>query len=61
MNDKEKKPGNPWTRNLIIWIGILLGLVLFVQMIGGGSKASTGCSRRSKLSRFACGCPLTYP
>jgi cell division protease FtsH len=31
----EKKPGNPWTRSLLIWVGILFGLVLFVQMIEG--------------------------
>src|SRR3954468_17769171 len=42
MNDKEKKPGNPWTKSLLIWAGVLLGLVLFVQMIDGGSRAATG-------------------
>jgi cell division protease FtsH len=42
MNDKEKKPGNPWTKSLLIWVGILFGLVLFVQLIDGGSRASTG-------------------
>ena len=31
----EKKPGNPWTRSLLIWVGVLFGLVLFVQMIDG--------------------------
>ncbi|MEO5774524.1 MAG: ATP-dependent zinc metalloprotease FtsH [Sphingomicrobium sp.] len=31
----EKKPGNPWTKSLLIWVGILFGLVLFVQMIDG--------------------------
>ena len=38
MNDKEKKPGNPWTKSLLIWVGVLFALVLFVQMIDGGSK-----------------------
>jgi len=38
----EKKPTNPWAKSLLIWVGILFGLVLFVQMIGGGSKAATG-------------------
>jgi cell division protease FtsH len=38
----EKKPANPWVKSLLIWVGILFGLVLFVQMIGGGSRASTG-------------------
>ncbi len=42
MNDKDKKPGSPWTRNLLIWVGILFALVLFVQMIDGGSRSSTG-------------------
>src|ERR1044072_8868808 len=42
MNDKEKKPGNPWTKSLLIWIGVLFALVLFVQMIDGGSRAATG-------------------
>ena len=44
MNDNEndKKPGNPWTRSLFIWIGILFALVLFVQMVGGGSRAAAG-------------------
>ena len=44
MDDKEKKPGNPWTKSLLIWVGILLALVLFVQMIGGGSRAPAGAS-----------------
>ena len=38
----EKKPANPWVKSLLIWVGILFGLVLFVQMIGGGSSAATG-------------------
>ena len=42
MNDKEKKPGNPWTKSLLIWIGVLFALVLFVQMIDGGSRTATG-------------------
>ena len=42
MNDKEKKPGNPWTKSLLIWVGILFGLVLFVQMIGGGPRSTAG-------------------
>ena len=42
MNDKEKKPGNPWTKSLLIWVGVLFALVLFVQMIDGGSRAPTG-------------------
>ena len=42
MDEKNKKPGNPWTKSLLIWVGILFALVLFVQMIDGGSRASTG-------------------
>ncbi len=38
----EKKPTNPWAKSLLIWVGILFGLVLFVQMIGGGSSATAG-------------------
>jgi cell division protease FtsH len=37
----EKKPTNPWTKSLLIWVAVLLGLVLFVQSIGGG-RATTG-------------------
>jgi cell division protease FtsH len=42
MNDKDKKPGNPWTKSLLIWVGVLFALVLFVQMIDGGSRAQAG-------------------
>ena len=42
MSDKEKKPGNPWTKSLLIWVGILFGLVLFVQLIDGGSRSTAG-------------------
>jgi len=37
----EKKPTNPWTKSLLIWMAVLLGLVLFVQSIGG-DRATTG-------------------
>jgi cell division protease FtsH len=42
MNDKDKKPGNPWTKSLLIWVGVLFALVLFVQMIDGGSRSAAG-------------------
>ncbi|HLO20579.1 MAG TPA: ATP-dependent metallopeptidase FtsH/Yme1/Tma family protein, partial [Sphingomicrobium sp.] len=42
MNDKEKKPGNPWTKSLLIWVGVLFALVLLVQMIDGGSRSANG-------------------
>ncbi|MEO5612179.1 MAG: ATP-dependent zinc metalloprotease FtsH [Sphingomicrobium sp.] len=35
----EKKPGNPWTKSLLIWVGVLFGLVLLVQMIEGPRAA----------------------
>jgi cell division protease FtsH len=38
----EKKPANPWVKSLLIWVAILFGLVLFVQMIGGSSRTATG-------------------
>ena len=37
----EKKP-NAWTKSLLIWVAVLFGLVLFVQMIDGGGRAATG-------------------
>src|SRR3954452_12731869 len=42
MSDKDKKPGNPWTKSLLIWVGVLFALVLFVQMIDGGSRTAAG-------------------
>ena len=39
MNDK--KP-NAWTKSLLIWVGVLFGLVLFVQMLDGGKASATG-------------------
>jgi len=35
----EKKPGNPWTRSLLIWLAVLFGLVLFVRAFDSGSAA----------------------
>jgi cell division protease FtsH len=40
MDNNEKKPTNPWTKSLFIWMGVLLLLVLFVQSIGGGRAAA---------------------
>jgi cell division protease FtsH len=40
-NNKDGQGGsNPWMKSLLIWAGILLGLVLFVQMIDGGRTAA---------------------
>jgi len=41
MDNNEKKPTNPWTKSLFIWMGVLLLLVLFVQSFGG-SRATAG-------------------
>ena len=38
----EKKPANAWTKSLLIWVGVLFGLVLFVQMIDGGARPAPG-------------------
>ena len=38
----EKKPGNPWTKSLLIWVAVIFGLVLFVQAFDGGSRAVAG-------------------
>ena len=42
MNENEKKPGNPWTKSLLIWAAILFGLIIFVQMIDGGTSTAAG-------------------
>jgi cell division protease FtsH len=47
----EKKPGNPWTRSLLIWVGILFGLVLFVQMIEGPRAAASQAIPYSEFVR----------
>ncbi|MGN6590363.1 MAG: ATP-dependent zinc metalloprotease FtsH, partial [Sphingomicrobium sp.] len=44
MNDKEKKPGNPWTKGLLMWGGAFLALFLIVEMMQGGSRAEAGKS-----------------
>src|SRR6187397_15173 len=39
----DKEPGgNPWMKSLLIWAGILLALVLFVQIFESGSSRSAG-------------------
>ncbi|HEX8642162.1 MAG TPA: ATP-dependent zinc metalloprotease FtsH [Allosphingosinicella sp.] len=40
-NGSDKEPsGNNWMKSLLIWAGVLLALVLFVQMMGGGATAA---------------------
>jgi len=36
----EKEPGNPWMKSLFIWAGILLALVVFVQLVDGGTRSA---------------------
>ena len=45
MNDEQEPKGNPLARNLMIWAGIMVALLLVVSIFsGGGSSASTGIS-----------------
>ncbi|MCY7339875.1 MAG: ATP-dependent metallopeptidase FtsH/Yme1/Tma family protein, partial [Sphingomonas bacterium] len=39
----ENKPGNPWAKSLMIWMAVLFGLVLMVQMFDGG-RATAGAA-----------------
>src|SRR5690606_38620290 len=36
----DKKPSNPWAKSLMIWMGVLLVLVLFVQSFGGSRETA---------------------
>ena len=48
MNDNDKQPSgdnggaNPWMKSLLVWVGILLGLALFVTVLGGRGATATG-------------------
>jgi cell division protease FtsH len=42
MKDDKEPQGNPLMKNLAIWLGILLAIVLFVSMFEGGSTKSAG-------------------
>ena len=52
MNDNDKQPGgpdngggsNPWMKSLLIWVGILVGLALFVTVLDGHSTQGPGTS-----------------
>jgi len=56
MNDNDKQPGpennggNPWMKSLLIWVGILLGLALFVTMVDG--RPATGGGNQIAYSTF---------
>jgi len=41
-DDKEPQSGNPLVKNAAIWLGVILAIVLFVSLIEGSSKSSTG-------------------
>jgi len=47
----EKKPSNPWAKSLLIWVGVLFGLVLFVQMIDGPRAAAANAIAYSDFMR----------
>ncbi|HEX8216061.1 MAG TPA: ATP-dependent metallopeptidase FtsH/Yme1/Tma family protein, partial [Allosphingosinicella sp.] len=49
--DKEPGSSNPWVKSLLIWVGILLGLVLFVQMVEGSRTPAQGMSYSEFLRR----------
>jgi cell division protease FtsH len=49
--DKEPAPGNPWVKSLLIWVAVLIGLVLFVQMVEGGRAPAQGMSYSEFLRR----------
>ena len=55
MSDEKdpQGPGNPWMKSLLIWAGILLALVLFVQLIDGGGRtaAAEGIAYSEFLNR----------
>ncbi|MFN3944155.1 MAG: ATP-dependent zinc metalloprotease FtsH [Allosphingosinicella sp.] len=49
---QEPQQPNPWMKSLLIWAGILLGLVLFVQMVDGGrTNATDGLTYSQFLNR----------
>ena len=47
----EKKPTNPWTKSLFIWMAILLAMVLFVQSIGGTRESAGSAISYSEFVR----------
>ncbi|MBW4332047.1 ATP-dependent zinc metalloprotease FtsH [Stakelama sp. CBK3Z-3] len=61
MNDNDKQPGgpenggggNPWMKSLLIWVGILVGLALFVTVLNGhsGQSANTSVSYSAFLDK----------
>ncbi|RJF93933.1 ATP-dependent zinc metalloprotease FtsH [Sphingomonas cavernae] len=56
MNDDDNKQPetNPWMKSLLIWVGILVGLALFVAMFDGRTRAAAadGISYSEFLQRI---------
>jgi cell division protease FtsH len=44
MADDKDPQGNPWMKSLLIWVGVLLALVLFVQMFDSTARNNDGAS-----------------
>ena len=51
MNDNDKQPGsdgpggngaNPWMKSLLSWVGVLVGLALFVTLVDGRTTTAAG-------------------
>ena len=51
MSDNNRKPPSPLMRNLLMWAGVLLALVLVVQLVQGPSR-STGPGQEVAYSDF---------
>ncbi|CAN5527213.1 ATP-dependent zinc metalloprotease FtsH [soil metagenome] len=57
MNDNDKQPdgggSNPWMKSLLIWVGILVGLALFVGLLDGRTTqvAGTGIAYSAFLDK----------
>ena len=49
--DPNGSGSSPWVKSLLIWVGILLGLVLFVQMVEGGRTPAQGMTYSDLLRR----------
>jgi len=56
MNDEQEPKGNPLARNLMIWAGIMVALLLLVSMFSGsGADAAKGMSYSSFRDKVEAG------
>ena len=56
MNDEQEPKGNPLARNLMIWTGIMVALLLVVSIFSGsGSDAATGMTYSSFRDKIEAG------